>query len=326
MPLVSLPLRARVETGDAEAAHAVLSRMYVDHVPRLSGNREHFRFAVRSTRTNMLGVDRGLHTMNVDTETGPHRALYVTRVLGGCLQLQAGSDSVLAAPGEVVMSGPDVGYAVHWSNLRWQTVRLDVDATAELAAGVLDADEPGVRFALSRPVSPAQLRYWQAVLDHVTGDLLNTAEIAASPLARAEAFRLVASATLHTFPNSALETAADPTRRGPGAVEPAVLRRAVEFIDAHAGEPIGLAQIAEAARVGARGLQLAFRRYRSTTPLEYVRTVRMERAHADLLVADLAAGATVAAIASRWGFTHHGHFAIDYRRRYGCPPSATLRG
>jgi AraC-like DNA-binding protein len=109
-------------------------------------------------------------------------------------------------------------------------------------------------------------------------------------------------------------------------VEPAVVRRAAEYIDTHAGEPIGLAQIAAAARVGARSLQLAFRRHRATTPLAYLRDVRMERARAELLAADPAAGDTVAAIATRWGFTHHGHFAIDYRRRYGCSPSQSLRG
>jgi AraC-like DNA-binding protein len=321
---VSPPVVSRIQTTDPEAAHAVLSAMYVEHVPTLSGDRERFRFETIGTRTNLLGVDRGRHSMTVQTEVNPGRALYITRVLRGRLQLGTDSDTLRAVAGDVVLAGPGVAHDVHWSDLRWEVVRLDEVATAGLAAGVLDVEEPTVRFGLSRPVSPAQLRYWRAVLDQVTA-VLDVAEIAASPLARSEAFRVLASATLHTFPHSALE-AVTAGRTGPGTVEPAVLRRAVEFIEAHAGEPIGLAQIAAAARVGGRGLQLAFRRYRGTTPLEFVRAVRMERARADLLAADAGSGDTVASIATRWGFIHHGHFAIDYRRRFGCSPSTTLRG
>ena len=318
---VSPPVRSRTQTADIEAAHAQLSRMYAEHAPRLSGDRERFQFETRSIHTNLFGVDHGRYTMTAEAEAEAQAALYVTRVLRGRFRF----DTVTAGPGDVVLTAPDVAHTLQWSDLRWQTVRLDQEAVLRLAADLLDTDGPTTRFTLSGPLSPARLRYWQAVLDHVSRDVLGDATVAASPLARAEAFRMVAGAALHTFPNTALEASTDPQLPGPGAVEPAVVRRAVEFIDAHAAEAIGLARIAAAARVGPRGLQLAFRRHRGVTPLEYVRTVRMERARADLLAADPAAGHTVRAIASRWGFTHHGHFAIDYRRRYGCSPSTTLR-
>jgi transcriptional regulator GlxA family with amidase domain len=104
-----------------------------------------------------------------------------------------------------------------------------------------------------------------------------------------------------------------------------VVRRAAAFIEEHAGEDIGLGDIARAARVGPRALQMAFRRYRDTTPLEHLRRVRLERAHRELLAADPAAGDTVAIIADRWGFAHHGYFAASYRRAYGRSPHVTLR-
>ena len=323
---VSLPIRTHVQTADVGAAHEVLSRLYAEHVPRLSGDRERFRFETRSTQTDLIGIDWGRHTMTVATEADPYRSLYVIRVLGGWLQLDAGSSTFCATAGDVLVCGTDTAHQVQWSALRWQAVRLDIAATFGLVAGLLDADRREQRFALGRPVSEARLRYWQAAVDHVSGAVFEVPAVASSALARAEAFRMLAGATLLTFPNSALAATADPNGRGTGAVEPAVLRRAMAFVEAHADQPIGLAQIAAAARVGARSLQQAFRRYRDTTPLEYVRTVRMERARADLLAADPAAGDTVAAVAARWGFTHYGHFAVDYRRRFGCSPSATLRG
>ena len=51
----------------------------------------------------------------------------------------------------------------------------------------------------------------------------------------------------------------------------------------------------------------------------------MEHAHRDLQTA-IPGGAGAAALAARWGFTHLGRFAVEYRRRYGSSPSQTLRG
>ena len=87
---------------------------------------------------------------------------------------------------------------------------------------------------------------------------------------------------------------------------------------------MGLVDIAAAAGLGARGLQLAFRRPHDTPPLEYLRRVRLDRAHRDLQ-ASTPSDATVGGIADRWGFPHHGNFSALYLRTYGCSPSITLR-
>ena len=54
--------------------------------------------------------------------------------------------------------------------------------------------------------------------------------------------------------------------------------------------------------------------------------MRLERAHNDLRAADPVSGTTVAEIAARWGFAHHGRFAALYQSSYGHSPSQTLRG
>ena len=80
------------------------------------------------------------------------------------------------------------------------------------------------------------------------------------------------------FPNSTLD--AGSTLYTGDTPQP--LRRALSFIDEHAGDPITLDEIAAAARLSPRGVQAAFRRHLDTTPLSYLRGVRMERAHRDL--------------------------------------------
>ncbi|MES2548539.1 MAG: AraC family transcriptional regulator [Pseudomonadota bacterium] len=108
------------------------------------------------------------------------------------------------------------------------------------------------------------------------------------------------------------------------APRPRHLRQAESYIEAHLDQQITLEDLAQAAGISPRGLQLAFREYRSTTPLGYWREARLARAHADLLAAPR--GTRVTDIAMRWGFTHFGRFSELYRARYGLSPRDTLKG
>jgi transcriptional regulator GlxA family with amidase domain len=117
----------------------------------------------------------------------------------------------------------------------------------------------------------------------------------------------------------------DELDRPPPAVGAPVVRRAREFIESHAGEPLTVADIARGAGVGIRGLQHGFRRSVGMSPTEYLRQVRLRRVHEELRAAD-ATATTVAQVAARWGFPHQGRFAVRYRERYGVAPVLTLRG
>ncbi|MDT7625040.1 MAG: hypothetical protein QOF99_5941, partial [Pseudonocardiales bacterium] len=101
-------------------------------------------------------------------------------------------------------------------------------------------------------------------------------------------------------------------------------RRAIAFIEQRPEADIGVADIAAAANVSIRAVQFAFRRQLDTTPMAYLRAVRLDHAHHDLLATDPDHGATVTGIASRWGFYSNSRFATQYRRAYGVTPSHTL--
>lgn len=110
------------------------------------------------------------------------------------------------------------------------------------------------------------------------------------------------------------------------AILPGALRRAMSFCAEHAAEPITVADMARAARVGVRTLRAGFRTHLETTPLRYLRRVRLDLVRRDLLaVAEGHGAGTVTDVALRWGFTHLGRFAGLYLRAYGESPSATLR-
>ena len=80
-----------------------------------------------------------------------------------------------------------------------------------------------------------------------------------------------------------------------------------------------------APQASARGrLQLAFRRFRDTTPMAQLRALRLERARSELAKAGQDGG-SVTSVANAHGFGSLSRFAADYKARFHESPSETLR-
>ncbi|MFV9456154.1 AraC family transcriptional regulator [Rhodococcus sp. NM-2] len=103
---------------------------------------------------------------------------------------------------------------------------------------------------------------------------------------------------------------------------PRVVKRVLTAIHDDPARAWTPGDMAEIAGVSVRRLQQAFREYVGMTPFAYLHDVRIECAHTDLIVS--APPTTVLDIIFRWGITHPGRFAAEYRRKYGVPPSQTL--
>lgn len=108
-----------------------------------------------------------------------------------------------------------------------------------------------------------------------------------------------------------------------GSVSPAspyYVRRAEEFIRERLDRPLSIESIAEHTGVSVRTLHAGFRSYRGTTPMNYLRDLRLDMTRQELLQQR----ASVTEAALRWGFAHLGRFAQDYKRRFGESPSVTV--
>jgi AraC-like DNA-binding protein len=104
---------------------------------------------------------------------------------------------------------------------------------------------------------------------------------------------------------------------------PKSLRRAEDYIAAHAHKPITPASIAEAAGCSVRTLQAIFREHRGTTPLGALKRFRLQCVRAEL--SSLRSNSSISAIVQKWHLGNPGRFAADYRRMFGENPSQTLR-
>jgi AraC-like DNA-binding protein len=107
-------------------------------------------------------------------------------------------------------------------------------------------------------------------------------------------------------------------------INPRAIRTAAEIIEDEASSPLTVSSIAARCHVSVRSLQQDFRRYMGTSPMAYLREVRLRRAHQSLLESDPSV-TSVATVAYHWGFTNLGRFAAAHTARYDEPPAATLR-
>lgn len=94
------------------------------------------------------------------------------------------------------------------------------------------------------------------------------------------------------------------------------------WIDANLAEPIGVEDLAAVVDLSTRSIQIAFRRLRGCTPMQFVLRRRLERAHA--LLHTPTPETTVTHVALECGFSQFGRFAVQYRALFGEKPSQTL--
>lgn len=194
----------------------------------------------------------------------------------------------------------------------------DAGQPGKHACGVLPA------FSLTRSRrDPAVAAWWQAVADLTRNLHDHGAQWLRHP---------VAYAAMESFLLSGLELLHAPCGDPPAGAAPLPadsrsLRRAIDYIHAHAHESPTLADLAAAACLSPRALEVAFRRRFDASPLTYARGIRLERVHAALQrAAREGQTASVTDVALQHGFIHIGRFAAYYKQRFGCSPSVTLRG
>ncbi|MER7760971.1 helix-turn-helix transcriptional regulator [Streptomyces sp. NPDC097619] len=275
------------------------------------------RDAVRSVAVSLLRLPAPCRY-----RSEPLGTLTVTEVRAGRFARSTGKENTRAATGDVMAaSQPDLPYQGHLVHAELRAVTIATPVLRQVAGLVPDDTGRAPRFRDLRPLAPRQAGTWRATVDYLTAAFLRADGSPPDLLLLDSATRLLAATALSLFvpPH---DTPFVP-RDGRDA-SPATVRRAVSYIEGAAHGPVTLADIAAAAFVTPRALQYAFRRHLDTTPLGYLRRVRLARAHAELRAAEPGGSVTVSAVAARWGFLHQGRFAAAYRLAYDRAPGRTL--
>ena len=104
---------------------------------------------------------------------------------------------------------------------------------------------------------------------------------------------------------------------------PRDLKKAIDYIRNHLNGKMSFAELVAHCGVPERTLRKHFRTFIAAAPLKYWRQLRLAGVRACLL--EGSGNASITEVAIRFGFSHFGRFAQDYRHHFGETPSATLQ-
>ncbi|MFG2648663.1 AraC family transcriptional regulator [Streptomyces sp. NPDC048436] len=315
-----------------EAQLMIGATFYSNFMDVIEGPRT-FRAEFDVGRLGALTVGEMSCGADVRMRLGELGAYHVNILLGGHMSFRQGGAAGRVATAERAGVFQPVGDTVveRWSgDCRVLAVKVDREALDQrleqlLGRSVRTPLELGPELDTTRGPGRGWARLVAAVIeelrDEQPGAAQDSASLYTSPL--------IAAPLQETILNGLLLAAEHPFRaelnRPADKLRPAPVKRAMDAVRERPEHPFTPTGLAAEARVGVRWLQEAFRRYVGMSPMAYVRDVRLTRVRDELRVADPWA-LSVSEVAHRWGFSHLGRFAEQYRARFGELPSQTLRG
>lgn len=243
-------------------------------------------------------------------------------LLRGTMQIAQGHDEMSVHAGQLIMVDPLQPTRKLW---RGSSEQIMINFERSRLEHVL-ASEAGI--AVNTPLSfascdVAELRQ-MATLWHyiqmVCHDLDGPASSLGSGHAARVAERMLGLLVLKALPNNYGPALGGETT---SRVAPYYVRRVEEYVRLHAARDISVDELVAISGASSRSLYHGFRTYRATTPMGYVKSVRLNLARAALLKGR-ESGVTVTAAALGAGYSNLSQFSRDYRTRFRESPSQTL--
>lgn len=313
--------RVELVTQDVDEARTAVGDLFCPHrlEPASAGRR--VDVTLRSVRLGGLAVVELDYGEAVDILPGALETFYLVQVpLRGTARIEQGGEVVISDPSTASVLSPVERVAMTWRADNPQLL-VYVDRAlleSELTRMVGRRPRAPLVFDLAMSTWTPQARGWLRTVRFLREAAAPGSPLPAQP-GTVDAIGRAAVTQLLETQRHTLTDAVSPVRYVPASVA----RRAVDYIHTHLGEVLPVTRIAEEVGTSTRVLQEAFRRELDTTPVAFVRELRLTRAHEMLRRAEPGA-TTVTEVAMRLGITHLGRFSVDYRRRYGESPSAAL--
>lgn len=306
---------------DVDDASARLSNVYNTNRLRLAGRPRDFQMRLRTARVGRFGLATLSFGTEVDIDqSGDRPFILVTTQVRGFSRVTTPDGMAEGGRGFVVVDSAGQPVSKHFSSDSERcNVRIDQAVIDAKCSALLDRplDRP-LQFSPFGANNGQVERRWIGLLQMLLGYVGTPVPGPAEPIIH----NLEEAVLLHLLLEHEHSYSAA-LRQPRSALAPRHVRRAEDYIRAHAREALSLEQIAAAVGCSMRTLSDGFHKARGTTPMNFLRLVRMAGVRGDLEQGG--APGVVAETAMRWGFSHLGRFSVDYRRAFGESPSDTLR-
>lgn len=306
-------------SGDVDEVRSMVGRVMKPHSLRIIGGGERLDARMHFMPLGDVSVSRLRYGSAVEIGPGPLEDFFLVQMpLIGNAAIDSGAQHIDSYPELASVLSPDDDTCMRWAAGNDQLmVRISRSLLERTLVGQLNHPlERPLHFELGFRWRDNPL--WQCLLNYLMNCSAQCPGLKDHKLVVDQIEQLVASTLLATQRHNYSDT--PPARRG--TILPRHIRRAKDYVKAHAHEPISAEQLAQVAGVSVRSLYAGFKEYLGVSPMQYLRDLRMECARTELTSGE---ASNVAGVALRWGFAHMGRFSNDYKQRYGETPSQTLR-
>ncbi|MCC8397028.1 AraC family transcriptional regulator [Paraburkholderia sp. MMS20-SJTR3] len=320
---ISIPRKHSNRLGATRAREDVqreVAKLLCEHRMEVAGHEPlHAElYGVPLHRASLLELCYGRAT-RIDAGELDDHFLFRSTLAGHC-ELQSGSQRVSLSAGSLSVSSPSRASRIS-TDTDCRSLLLRVDRAA-LELRLADMLQSSLRQPLVFDLEVGRAHSGAAAFHSTLRYLCNLCEqidaSARDSLLGPELTQWLVTLLLLQLPHSY----SDALARGAKPPLPTHVKRARDYIDAHLGEPLSVATLAQAAGVSPRTLQNGFSQFLDVSPAEYIRERRIEAVHR---VLQQNPQRSVTDVLLEHGVHSFGHFAKAYARRYGQPPSATAK-
>jgi AraC-like DNA-binding protein len=325
-PTVRLAAFNRVSTDSVDAAADAVGRIFCPHRLTPEHNTSSEFFALHNSAIfGGISINYVAYGGSVSIDPGCLERFFLLQIpVHGAARIRTASRDIATSPGACAsLLSPTIPTRMTWeSNCAQLIVLVDRRLLEQRSAALSGRPTAAVEFEPAIDLSSAAGRALQSrILEFVDLAERLGPQRPLSPIAAADLRETLLGGLLHGQRHSA----SDAIDRFGGRAEalPQSLRRAREFLSAHADEPLDLTELAAASGTGIRALQLGFQRHFGTSISEMLRDIRL--AHLNVRLTAASTHDSITDIAFELGFTHLSRMASAYRAKFGETPSATLR-
>ena len=323
-PLLPLQRYRLFESHDMDEARENVARVFCPHGLVMLQPRTELDACHHSARLHRdVSLNYVQYGPAVQIDPGYLQDFFLLQIpLRGGAEIRCGAQKVDATPALASLPSPTEPLSMRWANdSPHLIVRLARSALLSRLESLLQAPiGQALVFDLGVPLDNPALAPLVHFIDYLrlTLDAGNALQASGRLAEHAEEY-LMSSLLMSAGHNHSRALAGD-TRRN---LLPRVVRRAQEYMAAHAEQPLSLADICREVGCSARALQLAFRQHAGQGPMEFLRELRLDKVRAELRVSPANAERGIREVAQHYGFFHLGHFAAAYSARFGERPSDT---
>ncbi|AGZ45792.1 AraC family transcriptional regulator [Actinoplanes friuliensis] len=317
------PTTASFSSADIDDTRSLLNRFYYPVAVGTPAGPEGFRFEAEVIQLGPLTVGHLEFGAPVTVVAAELDAYHVSMPTAGRIHARHAGREVVASPSTGVVFGPGRPvYTMHDAYSAELNVKIERPALEHELATLLGHPVTGpIDLPPSMDLRTGAARSWRRLVQLLRRESGEQGSLIWQPLI-AEQLRLsVLDGLLLTVPHRYTDELTAPAPAGP----PRAIQRAIDAIQDEPERQFSVGDLARIAGLSVRSLQEGFRRHVECSPMSYLQTVRLGRAH-DALRREDPARVSVATVAHRTGFAHLGRFASAYRARFGECPSETLRG